>query len=147
FSSLAGRQIEVLSGRQSLKHVSLIVLLLAGIALLASFLRLANMRGLLFATGGQIALVGGMAFAVVLFRELVRPGGTKGLILLSPSWGIWLALLSAAAVAAGGLIAASDRASTRLSTKHGPGPPTIIPPPSVRAISQGSPLHPPSRRQ
>ena len=124
-SSLAGHQVATVSAHQALKHVSLILLILAGIALLASLLRLANMRGLLFATGGQIALAGALAFAVVFFRVLVRPGAGIDLIALSPSWGIWLALLSAAAVAAGGLIAGSDRVSTRVSPKHGPGPPPL----------------------
>lgn len=147
FSSLAGHQVATVSAHQSMGKVSLILLVLAGIALLASLLRLADMRGLLFATGSQIALVGAVAFAVVFFRVLVHPGAGVGLVAFSPSWGIWLALLSAAAVSAGGLIAGSDRPSTRVSAKHGPGPPPLGAPPSVRAISQGSPLHPPSRRR
>ena len=147
FGSIAGRQVATVSARQSMKRVSLILLVLAGIALLASFLRLADMRGLLFATGSQIALLGGLAFSVVFFRMLVRPGAAPELISLSLNWGIYLALLSAAAVAVGGLMAGSDRASNRVSPKHGPGPPTLVPPPSVRAISQGAPLHPPTRRR
>jgi len=145
--SLAGHQIATLSAHQSMGHVSLILLALAGIALLASLLRLADMRGLFFATGSQIALLGAVAFVVVFFRLLVRPGGNVDLIALSPGWGIWVALLSAAAVAAGGLLAGSDRASTRVSQRLGPGPPPLAAPPSVRALSQGSPLHPPSRRR
>ena len=147
FGSIVGRQVATVTARQATKRESLILLVLAGVALLASLFRLANMRGLLFATGSQIALLGGLAFAVVFWRVLVRPGAAVDLIALSPSWGIWLALLSAAGIAGGGLIAGSDRASTRLSTKHGPGPPPLGAPPSVRALSQGSPLHPPSRRR
>lgn len=147
FGSIAGRQVATVTARETMKRVSLILLVLAGIALLASFLRLADLRGLLFATGSQIALMGGLAFAVVFFRLLVRPGAAPNLISLSPSWGIWLALLSAAGVAAGGLMAGSDRASNRVSRKHGPGPPPLVAPPSIHAISQVSPSRPASRRR
>ena len=88
----------------ALKKDSLILLALAGIALLASLLRLAGMRGLLFATGSQITLLGVLAFADVFFRILWRPGaGGEHFVSLSLHWGIFLALLSAAAIA-GGLI-------------------------------------------
>ena len=146
-SSLAGRQVATVTAHQALKRETEILLILAGVALLASLLRLADLRGLLFATGGQIALIGGLAFAVVFFRLLVRPGASVNLVALSPSWGLWLALLSAVGVAAGGLLAGSNRASTRVSAKHGPGPPPLMTPPDVRAIAQGTPLHPPSRRR
>ncbi len=74
FNSLAGHEITTVSAHQALKKDSLILLALAGIALLASLLRLAGRRGLLFATGSQIALLGGLAFADVFFRILWRPG-------------------------------------------------------------------------
>jgi len=126
FSSLAGHEITTVSAHQALKHDSLILLALAGIALVASLLRLAGMRKLLFATGGQIAVVGGLAFADVFFRFLWRPGaGGENLVSLSLHWGIFLALLSAAAIVGGGLLAGSDRTSARHSRRVGPGPPPI----------------------
>ena len=84
------------------------------------------MRGLLFATGSQIALLGGLAFADVFFRILWRPGaGGEHFVALSLHWGILLALLSAAAIAGGGLLAGSDRTSHRHGRRVGPGPPPI----------------------
>jgi len=147
FNSIAGRQIATVSAHEIMKRVSLILLVLAAIALLASLLRLARMRGMLFATGSQIALVGGLAFAVVFFRMLVRPGAAPDLISLSLSWGIYLALLSAATVVAGGLIAGSDRMSNRVTRKHGPGPPRLMAPPSVRELSRESLSRPANRRR
>jgi len=144
---LSGHQVATVSAHESLRRESLILLVLAGTALLASLLRLANLRGLFFATGRQITLVGGLAFAFVFYRVLFRPGQGLGLITFSPSWGIWLALLSATAVVAGGLAAGSDRVSTRLERKHGPGPPTLATPPSIRELSQVPPSPRASRRR
>lgn len=147
FHALVGRRLATVSAHQSLKHVSLILLMLAGIALLASLLRLANMRGLLYAGGSQIALLGGLAGLISLFRMVWPPGAGVGFVTLSPMWGIWLVLLSAAAVVAGGLLAGSDRALQRSSRhKIGPGPPTLATPPSVREMSQGA-LSPPANRR
>jgi hypothetical protein len=146
FSLLAGHELGTVSAHQALGHVSLILLLLAGVGLLAALLRLADMKGWLFATGNQVALVGGLAFFVVLFRILVTPDSEMHAIALTLSWGIWLALLSASAIVAGGLIAGAGLAQKRSSTKVGPGPPQLVPPPSVRAISQ-TPLSPRDRRR
>ena len=125
FGALQGRQLATVSARQALKNVSLILLVLAGIALLASLLRLADLRGMLYATGGQIALLGVLAAGVVIFRVLFRPGPGQGLISLSLSWGIWVALLSSAAVFVGGLMSGSAQTRKRTSPKVGPGPPPL----------------------
>lgn len=124
FDSLVGRQIVTVSARRGMKYVSLILLALAGIALLTTLLRLADMRGLLFATGGQIALFGFLAALVVFFRMLWRPGASE-FILFSLSPGIWLALVSALAVAGGGLLAGSAQVHPRSGRKVGPGPPPL----------------------
>jgi hypothetical protein len=116
FSSLAGHQLGSVSAHQILKDVSPILLVLAAISLLASLLRLAGIPGLLEAGGGQIALAGGTAGLFVLYRMLVHPGAQATLISLSLSWGIWLALLGAAAIVAGGLFAGS--AQTRRRPAH-----------------------------
>src|SRR5690349_333235 len=100
FSSVAGRPLTSVTAHQALKDVSVILLLLAGVALLASLLRLA---GALEVGGGQIALVGFVAALCVLFRMLSPPGPPAELISLSLSWGSWLALCSAAAIIGGGL--------------------------------------------
>jgi hypothetical protein len=125
FNSLVGRQLVTVTARQSMGHVSTILLALAGVALLASLLRLADMHGLLMASGGQVALLGGLAAGVVLLRMLWRPNGAVNFISLSLSWGIWLALLSASVIVIGGLIAGSARTDHRRRHKVGPGPPPI----------------------
>lgn len=147
FGSITGHELVEVSAHDALSRESLILLVLAGSALLASLLRLAGMRGLLFATGSQIALLGGLAFAVVFFRLLVHPGAGVGLIAYSPGWGIWLSLASAAAIACGGLAASSDRISSRASAKRGPGPPTLGTPPTVHELSQTWPSPPTKRRR
>jgi uncharacterized membrane protein (Fun14 family) len=100
FSTVAGRPLVTLSAHQALKDISKIVLLLAGIALLASLLELA---GVVEIGGGQIALVGLAAVLCVLFRMFSPPGTDTGLISLSLSWGSWIALGAAAAIIGGGL--------------------------------------------
>ena len=120
FGSLAGRQLATVSGHDASKNVSRLLLALAAISLLASLLRLAGIAGLLEAGGGQIALAGGTAALLVLFRMLSPPGAEADLVSLSLSWGIWLALLSAAAIVGGGLLSAS--ASTRRRPVHSYGP-------------------------
>jgi hypothetical protein len=109
FSSLAGRQLTTVSGHEAVKHITLILLALAGITLLASLLRLADIPGLLEAGGGQIAIAGCVAALFVLYRMVTPPGGQTDLVSLSLSWGIWLALLSTAAIVAGGFLAGSGQ--------------------------------------
>lgn len=125
FDSLAGRQLATVSAHQTMGHVSLILLALAGVALLASVFRLADLRGPLAASGGQVALLGSLAVGTVLFRMIRPPDPAASLLSLSLSWGIWLALLSAAVVVAGGLIAGTARTDWRRRPKVGPGPPPL----------------------
>jgi hypothetical protein len=118
FSSLAGRQVATVSAHQASKNVSRILLLLAGISLLASLLRLTGIPGLLEAGGGQIALAGGVAALFVLYRMLSPPGAEANLVSLSLSWGIWLALLSAGAIVAGGLFTPSNQTRRRPAASY-----------------------------
>lgn len=120
FSALAGHQLATVSAHDVLKDISKILLLLAGVALLASLLRLAGVSGLLEAGGGQIALVGGTAALFVLYRMVEAPGAETDLISLSLGWGIWVALLGAAAIVAGGLLFASAQAQGRQVQSYGP---------------------------
>jgi hypothetical protein len=107
FSSYTGRQLATVSAHDISKDIGRILLVLAAVALLASLLRLAG-AGVFEAGGGQIALAGGTAALFVLYRMLERPGGERlQLISLSLTWGIWLALLGAAAIVAGGLLSGS----------------------------------------
>jgi hypothetical protein len=113
FSSVAGRQLAGVSAHDVSKDISRILLVLAVVSLLAALLRLAGVTGLFDASGGQIALAGGMAALLVLYRMLERPGAQSNLVSLSLSWGIWLALLGAAAIAAGGFLAGPARPRRR----------------------------------
>jgi len=120
FSSLAGRQLTTVSAHQALRDISRILLVLAGISLLASLLRLAGITGLLEAGGGQIALAGCLAVLFVLYRMLTPPGAQTDLVSLSLSWGIWLSLLSTGAITAGGFLAASSQSRRQPAGSYGP---------------------------
>jgi hypothetical protein len=111
FSSLAGRELTTLSAHEALKYISALLLLIAGVSLLASLLRLANVSELIEAGGGQIALAGVAAALCVLFRMFARPAAQTDLISLSLTWGIWLALGGSAAIVVGGLWSASAEQS------------------------------------
>jgi hypothetical protein len=119
FSSLAGRQLTTVSAHEGTKNVSWILLLLAGIALVASLLRLAGVDGLLEGGGGSVAVAGSVAALCVLYRMLSPPGAGIDLISLSLSWGIWLALMSAAAIVAGGTLSASSPTRRRPAASYG----------------------------
>jgi hypothetical protein len=101
------------SAHDVLKDIGPILLILAAVSLLAALLRLAGVTGLFDAGGGQIALAGGMAALFVLYRMRVRPAGQTDLVSLSLGWGVWLALLGAAAIVAGGLLAGSAQPRRR----------------------------------
>jgi len=107
------------SAHEALKDISLILLVLAGISLLASLLRLAGIPGLLEAGGGQIAVAGGVAALFVLYRMVTPPGAQTNLVSLSLSWGSWLALLSAAAIAVGGFLAGSSQSRRHPAGSYG----------------------------
>jgi len=100
FSAIAGHPLVTLTAHQALKDLSVIVLLLAGVALLASLLRLADMIEI---GGDQIALVGFAAALCVLYRIVSPPGAHTDLVSLSLSWGSWLALVAAVAIVGGAL--------------------------------------------
>jgi len=120
FSALAERQVATVSAHDVLKDLSPLLLILAGISLLASLLRLAGVIGLLEGGGGQIAVAGSAAALCVLFRILERPGAEANLVSLSLGWGIWLALLSTAAIVGGGLLSASAQPRRRPPSGYGP---------------------------
>lgn len=108
FGSVAGRPILTMSAHQALKDISVVVLLLAGVALLASLLRLA---GMVEVGGDQIALLGFAAVLCVLFRMLSPPGTHTDLVALSLGWGSWVALGAAVAIVGGGIWTPSARQS------------------------------------
>ncbi len=106
FASLSGRQLTTLDAHQATETVSVILLILAGVGLLAALLHLAGA----FRPGrGQLALLGIVASVCVLFRILARPTPLEGALSLSLGWGIWLALLGSVAMVVGDLWPAATR--------------------------------------
>jgi hypothetical protein len=118
FGALAGRQLATVSAHDVLKDIGPILLILAAVSLLASLLRLAGVTGLFDVGGGQIALAGGTAALFVLYRMLVHPAGQTDFVSLSLSWGAWLALLGAAAVVVGGLLAGPTQQRRRPASSY-----------------------------
>jgi hypothetical protein len=121
FGALAGRQLATVSAHEVLKDVGPVLLVLAAVSLLASLLRLAGITALFDVGGGQIALAGGTAAVFVLYRMLVRPAGQTSFVSLSLSWGVWLALLSAAAIVAGGFLSGPAANRRRPASSYAQG--------------------------
>jgi hypothetical protein len=103
FGGLAGHQLTTLSAHQTLKYISVALLILAAIAFLSGLLRLVSVTDSPLSGSGQIALVGVMASVCVLFRIVERPAPEQDAFSLSLSGGIWLALGSSAAIVLGGV--------------------------------------------
>jgi hypothetical protein len=100
FTSVAGHQLGTVSAHQILKTVSVVLLVLAAVAFVGALLWLAEIEDPIEVSGAQVAAVGAVAALVVLFRMLDRPSGAS-VFSFSLSWGVWLALLSSAAIVAG----------------------------------------------
>ena len=72
FSAIAGHQLTTLSAHQALKDLNVILLILAAVAFVVALLRLAGASQSSQTSGGQVALIGLVATACVLFR-IVEP--------------------------------------------------------------------------
>lgn len=103
FSAFAGHQLTTLSAHQAFKYLNVILLILAAIAFVVALLRLADVSQSSQTSGGQVALIGLVATACVLFRMVDRPAPVEQVFSLSLGWGIWLALASSVAVVVGSL--------------------------------------------
>ena len=101
FTSVAGHSLGTVSAHQFLKTVSVVLLILAAVAFVGALLWLAEIEEPIEVSGGQVAVVGVLASLLVLFRMLDRPTAASEFFSLSLSWGIWLALASSVAIAAG----------------------------------------------
>jgi hypothetical protein len=103
FSAFAGHQLTTLSAHQALKYLNVILLILAAIAFVVALLRLAGASQSSQTSGGEVALIGLVAAACVLFRMVDRPAAVEEVFSLSLGWGIWLALASSVAIVVGSL--------------------------------------------
>jgi hypothetical protein len=101
-NALAGHELGTLSAHQALTNVSVILLILAGLAILLGLARLAGAQQASYGDGGPFVLLGALAAACVLFRMVIRPSFGE-LASLSLHAGAWLALAGAAAMILGGL--------------------------------------------
>ena len=104
FSGLAGHSMGNVSAHQSLKVISVVLLVLAAISFVAALLRLAD--GAPNLGGGQIAAVAATAAIFVIYRMAVVPQAQGGYVSVSVTWGAWVALASCAAIILGALSSA-----------------------------------------
>ena len=103
-AALAHRSFAAVSGHQALGGSSIVLLALAGLAMLDALLPLARTRAPVPAgAGGSVVLLGAVAAVYVLFRIVDPPTPAGGLIALSPRQGAWLALLGSLTMVLGDL--------------------------------------------
>lgn len=104
FAGLAGQQVGALSAHQALSDLNVILLVLAGLALLDALFPLARATAVVpDGAGGAVVLLGMLASACVLYRMISPPTPAGNLVALSLREGAWLSLLGSLMVALGGL--------------------------------------------
>jgi hypothetical protein len=105
FNAAVGRELGSLSGHQALKYMSIVLLVLAALALLDSLAGLAGARpgGGSAGAGASLVLVGFVASVCVGFRLISPPDIPTGFFSISLREGGWLSLFGALLILAGGL--------------------------------------------
>jgi hypothetical protein len=102
--ALAGQQVMAVSAHRVLGDLNLILLVLAGLAILDALLALtrtgAPVPG---GAGGSVVLLGAVATACVLYRMIVPPTPAGQMLALSVREGAWLALLGSVTIVLGGI--------------------------------------------
>jgi hypothetical protein len=100
----AGHRLGALASHRALREVSVVLLVLAALAILDALAPLARSGAQLpGGAGGSVVLLGALAGAFVLYRMLAPPAQILGVAELSLREGAWLALLGSAAIALGGI--------------------------------------------
>jgi hypothetical protein len=103
-AALAGHEYAAVSAHQALKNLNIVLLLLAGLAILDALIPLARGGSAVHDGGGAaVAILGGAATLLVAYRIVSPPSPAGELISLSLREGAWLALLGSLAIVAGGL--------------------------------------------
>jgi hypothetical protein len=102
-SSFAGVQFASVSAHQVLHYLSIVLLVLAALALLDALVPLVRTDAVPEGAGGALAVLGTLAAACVLYRMIERPSPAGAYIALSLREGAWLALLGSLAMLGGGL--------------------------------------------
>jgi hypothetical protein len=111
--ALAGHEVGSFTARQAISGMSTVLLVLAGLALLDALLPLARPGAVPAGGGRALLLLGLVACGCVIFRLLAPPTPAGEVLSLAPREGVWLALLGALMMVAGGAwprprIAAAD---------------------------------------
>jgi hypothetical protein len=102
--SLAGHEVTAISAHQVLKDLNVILLIIAGLALIDALLPLARSGSALpDGAGGAVALLGCVSAVCVIYRMVHPPTPPGEVIALSLREGAWLALLGSLAMIGGGL--------------------------------------------
>lgn len=103
-SGLAGHQFAAVSAHQALKYMNVVLLVIAGLALLDVMLPLARpLPSIPDGAGGSAVLLGAVAAVCVVGRMIDRPVPAEGLVSLSLREGAWLALLGSLTMVVGGM--------------------------------------------
>jgi hypothetical protein len=103
-AGLAGTQFTAVSAHQVLHVINIVLLILAGLALLDALFPLARAASVVpDGAGGSVAVLGTLAALCVLYRMFDPPVPAGGMISLSLREGAWLALLGSFAMILGGL--------------------------------------------
>lgn len=103
-SALAGQPVGAVTAEQALSALPVILLVLAGLALLDTMVPLARASSPVPAgAGGAVVLLGIVASGCVLYRMIAPPSPGGEMLALSLREGAWLSLLGALMVALGGL--------------------------------------------
>lgn len=103
--SLSYQRLELVSGQHALQDLSVVLLVLAGLAILDALVPLARAHAPLpGGAGGSVLLLGSVASACVVYRMIDPPAAVAGqLAVHSLREGAWLGLLGALAIALGGM--------------------------------------------
>jgi len=100
---IARQPATALSGQHALEYLSVVLLVLAALALLDALLPLLRSGPLPDGAGAALPLLGGAATAAVAYHIVDRPSPAGSLGSPTLREGVWLALLGSALMLAGGL--------------------------------------------
>jgi hypothetical protein len=115
-TGLAGRDFTSLSAHQALSNLSVVMLVLAGLAIVVSLFALAGPEAASSeANRVPLAVLGTLATAAVLYRIIERPSPAGSFFALSLREGAWLALIGSLAIVAGAVWPARSARSVSLA--------------------------------
>jgi hypothetical protein len=101
-SALAGHEFTAVSAHQVLKDLNVVLLALAGLAMLDALIPLARGGAVPEGGGAAVVLLGALATLCVAYRIVHPPSVAGELVAFSLREGAWLALLGSLAIVAGG---------------------------------------------